>query len=157
MKIKNILLLVFSILICLAAGFIGSFFTSSAIPEWYSSLNKPFFNPPNWVFAPVWTILYVLMGISLYFILVTKKQKIKRLTLFFFFIQLLLNTLWSILFFGLKNPVIAFVEILFLWGFILLTIIYTYKISRISSYLLIPYILWVSFAGILNISIILLN
>jgi len=160
MKIKNILLFVFSIIICLAAGFIGSFFTTSSIPTWYSGLNKPVFNPPNWLFGPVWTILYILMGISLYLILINKtkeKTRIRKIALLFFFIQLVLNALWSILFFGLKNPLLAFIEIIILWVFILLSIIFFYKINKISSYLLIPYILWVSFAAVLNFFIYILN
>lgn len=151
--------LIVSIFVCQLAGFIGSFFTVSSIPTWYSTLNKPFFNPPNWIFGPVWIILYLLMGISLYLIWNNKSGKTKqfKIAITFFISQLVLNSLWSIIFFGLKLPLIAFIEIIVLWIFILLTIIYSYKISKIASYLLIPYILWVSFASILNLSIYLLN
>lgn len=158
MKIKNIPLLLYSLIICQLAGIIGSFFTSSSIPTWYAALEKPSFNPPNWVFAPVWTTLFVLMGISLYLIW-NKGLKAKEVktALTFFGIQLALNVLWSIIFFGLKSPLYAFVEIIILWIAILLTILKFYKISKVAAYLLIPYILWVSFAAVLNFLIFTLN
>ncbi len=146
--------LILSIILCLAAGFIGSIFTITSIESWYSTLNKPFFNPPNWLFGPVWTILYILIGISLY-IALTKGADLRAKSIFA--MQLALNTLWSILFFGLRNPLIAFIDIVLLWIAILLTIISFRKFSKTSSYILIPYILWVTFASILNFSIILLN
>jgi tryptophan-rich sensory protein len=148
---KNIPLLILSVGLCLGAGILGSFFTISAIPEWYSTLNKPFFSPPNWIFAPVWTVLYILMGVSLY--LVWLKKKVPTV----FWIQLILNAAWSVIFFGLKNPGLAMVNILALWIAIFLTIKSFYKISITASNLLIPYLLWVSFASILNLSIVLLN
>lgn len=158
MKIKNIPLLLYSLIICQLAGIIGSFFTSSSIPTWYAALEKPSFNPPNWVFAPVWTTLFVLMGISLYLIwnkgLKAKKVKI---ALTFFGIQLTLNVLWSIIFFGLKSPLYAFMEIIILWIAILLTIFKFYRISKAAAYLLIPYLIWVSFAVVLNFLILTLN
>jgi translocator protein len=160
MKINNInyIKLAVSIIICQLAGFVGSFFTVSSISSWYSTLNKPFFNPPNLIFGPVWITLYFLMGISIYLIWNKGiKTKLSKIALSVFVIQLVLNSLWTILFFGLKSPLIAFIEIILLWIFILLTIIYSYKISKLASYLLIPYILWVSFAAILNFSIYLLN
>ncbi len=145
-----------SIGICLGAGFIGSFFTYSAIPDWYAGLNKPPFNPPNWVFGPVWTLLYILMGISFYLIWISK-SKLKQKGIKIFSIQLILNTSWSIVFFGFKNPELAFINIIVLWIAIFLTIKSFFKISKVSAYLLVPYLLWVSFAGILNFSIVLLN
>ncbi len=153
----NLPKLTFSILVSLSAGGIGSFFTASSIPTWYSTLNKPFFNPPNWIFAPVWTTLYVLMGISLYLILVTKTKKNKTIPISIFATQLVLNTLWSILFFGLKSPLIALIEIILLWITILFTIKQFNQIFPISSYLLYPYLAWVSFASLLNLAIFLLN
>ncbi|MFH1649871.1 MAG: TspO/MBR family protein [Candidatus Woesearchaeota archaeon] len=150
--------LIASILICQLAGFIGSFFTITAINSWYSTLVKPSFNPPNWLFGPVWTLLYLLMGISLYLLWVKGfKTKQGKLALTFFVIQLVLNTLWSILFFGLQNPMIAFVEIIVLWVSILLTIVFVYRVSNASAYLLVPYVLWVSFAAVLNYAIYALN
>lgn len=154
--ITKISRLVLSIGICLGAGFIGSVFTTSSIPVWYANLNKPFFSPPNWIFAPVWTILYILMGISLYLVWVSK-NKLKQKGIKLFFIQLGLNVLWSIIFFGLKNPVLAFINILALWITIFLTIQSFKKINKLAGNLLIPYLLWVSFATILNLSITILN
>jgi len=151
-------LLLISIIICEAAGLIGSVFTSSAIPTWYAALAKPGFNPPNWVFAPVWAILFLLMGISLYLVWVkgTNAKRAKP-ALIIFFAQLVLNILWTILFFGLQLPLAAFIEIVILWLFILWAIIRFYQLSKPAAYLLIPYILWVSFAATLNFSIFVLN
>ena len=153
---KKIFKLIISLIIPFIASLIGSLFTSSAIPSWYQTLVKPLFNPPSWLFGPVWTILYLLMGIALYFIWINK-SKLKKIAITFFGIQLGLNALWSVIFFGLKQPLWAFIEIIFLWVSILFTIIYFYKIDKKAAYMLIPYILWVSFAAVLNISIALLN
>lgn len=153
--VKNPKLLILSLILCLGAGFFGSLFTFQSIPTWYATLNKPFFSPPNYIFGPVWTTLYILMGISLYLVL-TKKPKDKGATNYFF-IQLILNFFWSIIFFYLHAPFIAFIEILFLLAFIILTFVSFYKIEKNAAYLLIPYIIWVSFAAILNLSIALLN
>jgi len=157
-KIDNFFLLLSSIIICQMAGIIGSVFTAPAIPTWYANINKPSFSPPNWVFAPVWATLFLLMGISLF--LIWRKglnEKNVKIAFFFFIFHLGLNTLWSILFFGLKSPFAAFIEIVFLWIAILVSIILFFRISKIAAYLLIPYILWVSFASILNFSIWRLN
>lgn len=154
---KKLLLLILSLALPLAVGFLGSLATTPAIPTWYVTLNKPFFNPPNWLFAPVWTLLYFLMGISLFLILTAKTQKPKTPALSIFFIQLALNSLWSILFFGFKNPTLAFLEIITLWFAISLTINKFLKLSRPAALLLLPYLLWVSFASLLNFAIILLN
>ena len=148
---KSLFKIITSIGICLGAGVLGSLFTVSSIPTWYQTLDKPFFSPPNWVFGPVWTILYILMGISLY--LVWIKKKVPSV----FWIQLILNATWSIVFFGLRNPSVAFVNIIALWIAIFLTIKSFSKINRLSSYLLYPYIAWVSFASILNFSIWMMN
>lgn len=149
---KKVLQLVLAIGICEGAGIVGSLFTFTAVTTWYLTLNKPFFNPPSWIFGPVWTLLYFLMGISLYLAWGTKKISLK-----WFWIQLGLNTLWSILFFGLKNPSIAFIEIVFLWTAIILTIKSFWKYKRSASWLLVPYLMWVTFASILNLSIVFLN
>lgn len=147
----------FSILICLIAGFIGSFFTTPSITTWYVTLNKPIINPPNWLFAPVWTTLYILMGIALFLVWVKKDKEQIKLAFILFFTQLTLNSLWSILFFGLKSPFLALLEIIVLWLFILLTIIKFFKIRKLAGWLMIPYLIWVSFAGILNFLIFQLN
>lgn len=143
--------LFFSIGICLGVGLLGSFFTASSIPTWYGTLNKPEFSPPNWVFAPVWTTLYFLMGISLYLIWLKKRIPLV------FWIQLFLNFLWSIIFFGFKNPGLALVDILALWITILLTIKAFSKINNLAGKLLWPYLAWVSFATYLNFSIWIIN
>jgi tryptophan-rich sensory protein len=157
-RLKEILKLVVSIIICESAGFIGSIFTTPAIPGWYAALVKPSFTLPNWVFAPVWTGLYLLMGISAF--LVWRKGLDNRLVnsaLRLFIIQLILNTFWSILFFGLRSPLLGFLEIIFLWVAILLTILRFFRVSKLAGILLLPYILWVSFAAILNFSLWRLN
>ncbi|MBW2989513.1 tryptophan-rich sensory protein [Candidatus Woesearchaeota archaeon] len=151
---KRIWKLIISVILPFLASAIGGLFTASSVSSWYVTLSKPSFNPPSWVFGPVWTILYLMMGISLYLVWINKYNK---KAFIFFGIQLFLNAVWSILFFGLRNPLLALVEIIFLWGFIFITIIYFYRINRMSAYLLLPYILWVSFAAILNYYIFLLN
>lgn len=142
--------LVIGIFVCEVAGLIGSLATFPAIPTWYSQLAKPWFSPPNFVFGPVWTILYAIMGASLY--LVIKKGLNSKNTkgFYLFGTQLSLNILWSLIFFGLKNPFAAFIEIIFLEVSIILTAIEFYKIDKKAAYLLVPYILWVAFAAILN-------
>lgn len=142
--------LIIAVFVCQLAGIIGSLFTNPS-SSWFTSLIKPSFNPPDWVFAPVWITLYLLMGISLYLIWNDKN------TVIFFAIQLALNSIWSILFFGLHNLLLSSIEIILLWAMILAVIIKSYKISKTAAYLMIPYLLWVSFAAVLNISIFVLN
>ena len=155
---NKILLLVISIIVCLAAGFIGSLFTTTGPNSWYSNINKPSFNPPGWIFGPVWSTLYILMGISLFLVLQKGLPNTHvKIAVLIFAVQLVLNILWSVLFFGMQSPMLALIEIALLWVFILLTIINFYPISRTASFLLIPYILWVTFAAILNFSIFMLN
>ncbi|QQS38932.1 tryptophan-rich sensory protein [Candidatus Woesebacteria bacterium] len=158
MKIKSFNKLVFSILVCQLAGIIGSVFTISSIENWYILLNKPFFSPPNWIFGPVWTILYTLMGISLYLVWTSKKGSNatdKAYTVFT--AQLILNTIWSIIFFGLRNPFLALIVIYIMLLAIILTLIQFRKISILSAKLLVPYLVWVSFASLLNLAIVVLN
>jgi tryptophan-rich sensory protein len=149
--------LLFSIILCMLAGIIGSVFTTPAIPGWYASLQKPFFSPPNWAFAPVWTTLYFLMGISLYLVITKKTDKKVRIGLYLFGIQLFLNIAWLLLFFGLRNPFYGLIGIAALWIFILLTIIQFWKISRRAAYLLVPYLIWVTIASFLNYYVWILN
>lgn len=154
----NWLKLIVALFLCQSAGIIGALFTFDAIPSWYAGLVKPSFAPPNWLFGPAWTTLYTLMGISLYLIWQAKaKIKIKKAALNIFYAQLILNALWSIIFFGLKNPGLAFVEILLMWVLIAASIVKFNKINKTASYLLVPYLLWVSFATLLNASIVYLN
>jgi benzodiazapine receptor len=155
---SKIVKLAASIALCQMAGLIGSLFTFPAIPTWYAHLNKPFFSPPNWVFGPVWTILYILMGISFFIIWSSKaKKSVKKYAVILFLIQLGLNSLWSLIFFGLKNPFLALIEIGVLWLMIYETIIKFAKINQAASRLLCPYLAWVSFASLLNLSVWLLN
>lgn len=149
--------LIVSIIICQAAGLIGTVFTTSSIPDWYAGLKKPSFNPPNWLFGPVWILLYLLMGISLYLVWKQRDGTETKTALIFFAIQLILNSLWSIIFFGRQQPLLAFFEILILLLFIALTIVKFFPISKVSAYLLLPYLLWVSFASLLNFYIVRLN
>ena len=150
---KNIIfMLIAAVLICEIAGIIGSIFTYNSIPEWYNAkLNKPSFTPPSWLFGPVWVTLYFLMGVSAYLVWEKgiKKKKIRD-SLTVFGMQLVLNALWSILFFGLRCPLCGFIGILLLWIAIVLTILKFYKISRTAAILLLPYILWVTLAMVLN-------
>ncbi len=158
MKINNFGKLIISVLVCLSAGFIGSAFTTPSIPNWYATLNKPSFNPPNWLFAPVWTTLFILMGIAAFLIWRKglKKKGVKN-ALIIFLIQLVFNTLWSFLFFKFHSPFWALVDIAVLWALILLSLIKFWKINKAAGILLIPYLLWVSFASILNYFIYKLN
>ncbi|MBU0546547.1 tryptophan-rich sensory protein [Patescibacteria group bacterium] len=158
MKIKKPKLLILSIVFSQLAGFVGAFATTPAIPGWYSTLIKPNFNPPSWIFGPVWTALYTLMGISLY--LVWSKgfhTKNVKPAVQLFVVHLVFNSLWSIAFFGLKNIALALLIIIILWTMIAYLIKLFWKINKKASYLLIPYILWVSFATVLNYSIWILN
>ena len=149
---------IISLFVCLATGFLGSIFTTPSIPTWYASLAKPSFNPPNWLFAPVWTTLFIFMGIAAFLIWQKglKKKGVKK-ALGFFIIQLIFNILWSFLFFKFHSPFLALLDIAILWLFILLTLIKFFRINKTAGILLIPYLLWVSFASILNYAIYRLN
>jgi tryptophan-rich sensory protein len=129
-----------------------------AIPTWYATLNKPMFSPPNWLFGPVWTALYFLMGVSLFLVWKQgfKKKQVKSAVKVFLF-QLVVNFLWSILFFGLQSPLLGLIDIVLMLGLIIYSIKLFYPISKIAAYLLVPYLLWVSFATLLNLFILILN
>lgn len=147
-----------SIVLCEVVGLLGTPFTMAAIPTWYAYLEKPWFSPPNWVFGPVWTVLYLLMGISLYLLLVGNGKKPQRkAALQAFNAQLFFNFLWSVLFFGLHSPISGLIGIFMLASTIILTIKLFYPISRTAAYLLIPYLAWVCFATVLNVGIFFLN
>jgi tryptophan-rich sensory protein len=146
-----------SILLPILVWFTSSYFTITSIDSWYMALNKPFFNPPNWIFWPVWTLLYIMIWISFY--LVWNKwfwKDINKLKIVYF-IQLFLNFLWSFSFFYLENPLYWIINILILWLFIIYNIILFYKVDKKAWIFLVPYLFWVSFASILNIFIYLLN
>lgn len=156
---QKILRIATVIMTCLAVGYFSSIVTRENIPTWYALINKPSFNPPNWVFAPVWTALYILMGYAagrVWNKLEVDEINVKKAFLFFL-IQLALNALWSFLFFGLQNPFLASIEIILLWLMIYETYKQFKKIDKIAAYLLLPYLAWVSFATILTFSIWYLN
>ena len=166
MRWNDFLKLVLAIAASEVAGIAGALFTAPAISSgWYAALVKPALNPPAWVFGPVWTTLYALMGVSLFLIWKQHSNILQnvgmlrmwKMGIAVFFVQLILNALWPALFFGLHSPRMAFVGIIFLWLAILLTIIAFAKISKPAAWLLAPYILWISFAAYLNYSIWMLN
>lgn len=153
---KSVKKFIVSLLIPQLAGGIGSFFTASSVGTWYLTLKKPSINPPSWVFGPVWTGIFLLMGISLYLVW-TAGNKNKKTAYIVFGVQLFLNILWSVLFFGLQSPGAAFLEICLLWIAIAANVIMFWRLSRPAGYLLLPYLFWVSFAAILNWNIWRLN
>jgi len=148
---------IISILIAQSAGIIGSAFTASSVNTWFETLTKPAFNPPSWLFSPVWITLYALMGVAAYLVWRKKDRAGAKTALAFYGAQLAFNTLWSILFFGFKNPGAAFIEIIILLILIILTQGLFWKIDRWAGALMIPYIAWVSFATFLNYAIWQLN
>jgi benzodiazapine receptor len=147
------------VVICLVVGYVSGMVTRTSITTWYPTLVKPSFNPPNWIFAPVWTSLYVMMGVAAGFIwnqITTQKAAVTK-ALQFFTIQLVLNALWSYLFFGLHNLMLATIEVVLLWLMIFETYSQFAKINKTASYLMLPYLAWVSFASVLTASIWWLN
>ncbi|MNL05156.1 TspO/MBR family protein [compost metagenome] len=148
-----------ALLVCLAVGYSASTVTRPSVETWYPTLIKPIFNPPNWIFMPMWTLLYILMAVAagLVWDKIKEQNEAVKKALLFFIIQLTLNAIWSYLFFGLKNPLLALVEIVLLWLMIYETYFKFTKLNKTAGYLLIPYLAWVAFAGILNASIWWLN
>jgi tryptophan-rich sensory protein len=147
------------VVICLVVGYVSGMVTRTSITTWYPILVKPSFNPPNWIFAPVWTSLYVMMGVAAGLIwnqITTQKAAVTK-ALQFFTIQLVLNALWSYLFFGLHNLMLATIEVVLLWLMIFETYSQFAKINKTASYLMLPYLAWVSFASVLTASIWWLN
>lgn len=139
-----------SIVLPVVVGAIGGLFTADAVPDWFNSLNKPWFSPPNWLFGPVWTALYLLMGISLYIIWKQPGSKARNTAILVFMLQLVLNFGWTFLFFYFQQIGYALVEIIVLWISILIMIVLFYRIKPIAAYINIPYLLWVSFASLLT-------
>jgi translocator protein len=155
---KDIFKLVFSIVVCEGAGLLGSVFTTSNIPTWYATLNKPFFTPPSWLFAPAWGTLYLLMAIAAF--MVWRKgldESPVRRGMAAFLVQLVLNILWSVVFFGLKSPLSGLIVIILLWLVILSTILKFGRVSRAAAWVMVPYLFWVTFATALNAGILALN
>jgi len=158
MELKRVQKIVISIIVCLSLGFLSGFLSGSAITDWYTQLIKPPFQPPNWVFGPAWTILYILMGIAFGIIWSSDRDnQFKKVAMNLFVVQFILNLIWSPVFFLSKQITLALIVILILWLLIIFTIRAFSKIDRNASYLLIPYLLWVSFATLLNGSIVYLN
>jgi benzodiazapine receptor len=157
-QVRSYILLIVCIAIPLIIGLAGSFATSASIPSWYSTLNKPWFSPPNYIFAPIWTTLYILMGVSLFLVI----REMKEIILFhpyilLFAAQLVVNLLWSVIFFGLRSPVLGLITIFILLGLIAATIYSFYQVSKPAAWLLMPYIIWVCIATVLNFMIVILN
>jgi benzodiazapine receptor len=139
-----------SLILPLGIGFVAGIFTAEAIPEWYATLQRPSFNPPNWLFGPVWTILYLVMGISLFMIWKEEKSKERNLAISAFMFQLLLNFGWSFIFFYFNKIGLACIEIILLWLSIVIMLVWFYKIKPMAAYINIPYLVWVTFASVLN-------
>ncbi len=150
MKTVDIGKLFISIILPISVGAIAGMFTSRAIPEWYASLIQPSFNPPNWLFGPVWTTLYIIMGISFFLIWKLEAGKERNQAILIFIVQLILNFGWSFCFFYFKMIGLALIEIIVLWSTIVLMLTRFYKLKPLAAYLNIPYLLWVSFATVLN-------
>lgn len=157
MKRVSISKLLISLGISFLAGGIGSLFTYSQISSWYSTLQKPFFTPPNGIFGPVWTTLYFLMGVAFYSIWMQKYKYSKKTAIYLFILQLILNTFWSVVFFGFHLLAVGFFVIVCLFIVLVFMAIYFRKINITASYLLFPYLLWVGFASLLNLFIVFLN
>lgn len=147
-----------SIVLCLSVGLVGSIFTASSVSTWFPGLAKPWFAPPAWLFGPVWTILYVLMGVALYLVWLAgwKKTEVRE-AVYLFLVHLAINAAWSWLFFGMRSPLAGLFCIFVLWGFILMLTLRFHRIRPAAAYLLIPYLAWVSFATVLNFDIWRLN
>jgi len=154
---KKALTLIVSVVIAQSAGIVGSVFTAPNIDTWYAFLEKPVFSPPDWLFAPAWITLYFLMGIAAFLVWQKRQLKDSKIALYFYCSQLVLNALWSVVFFGMQNPLWGLVVIIFLWLLILITLLKFWKIDRLAGLLFVPYLLWVSFASVLNFSIWQLN
>ncbi len=162
--LKGFLVLVFCLIFTEGAGVIGSLFTFPAIPTWYAGLTKPSFTPPDFLFGPVWTTLYFMMGLAAFFVFqkswyarsVQQKKRV-RSALFLFVLQLVLNVSWSVIFFGMHLPVLALVDICWLWFAIVITMYKFFRVSETAMFLLVPYLLWVTFTAVLNLGIVALN
>ena len=142
------------IVLCFGAALPGAFFMPG---EWYDALTKPPWNPPAWLFGPVWTTLYILMAVSVWLVWRRGGFAVQRRPLILFLVQLALNTVWTPLFFGLNYPGVAFVEIILLWVAIWMTVFAFRRVNRAAAWLLVPYLLWVSFAAVLNFFLWMLN
>ncbi|MFH0819237.1 MAG: TspO/MBR family protein [Patescibacteria group bacterium] len=154
---KKALQLILAIAVCQMAGGVGSLFTYPQIASWYQGIEKSSLNPPNWIFGPVWFSLFTIMGVCLWLIWQNRKNKFFKIALTFFVVQLVLNSLWSVLFFGYHLVLVALIEMIIFWIMILLSGIYCYKINKIAGWLFVPYLIWVSFATYLTYAVLVLN
>lgn len=154
---SNILKLIVALALPLGLGAVAGMFTAKAVPVWYATLNRPSFNPPSWVFGPVWTVLYLLMGISLFLVWKENPDKKRNIAILVFLIQQFLNFAWSFIFFYYNMIGLALIEIILLWISIACMIVLFYRIKPLAAYINIPYLLWVTFAGILNAAYYFLN
>lgn len=157
MEKSNLIKLIVALVFTVGIGSIGGLFTASEITTWYATLNKPSFNPPNYLFGPVWTTLYILMGISFYLIWKQHPSPVKTAGVLFFLIQFVLNFCWSFIFFKQHLIGFAVIELAVMWLFIIFTINEFRKLNKLAAWLLVPYLCWVSFAGVLNFYIYKLN
>jgi benzodiazapine receptor len=150
-QLESIVGLIVALAVSLGTGALGGFATASSVSSWYPTIAKPSWNPPNWLFSPVWTLLFILMGVAAWLVwkLGATDPKV-RTALILFGVQLLFNLLWSVLFFGLRSPGWALLEIVILWGLILGTLVAFYRLRPLAGLLLVPYQLWVTFATALN-------
>lgn len=159
MKLRQIIQLILAILIAQSAGIVGSFFTVTSLDSWYSTLDKPSFNPPNWVFGPVWIVLYTLIGITLYILWQWKKEKKGKqkqyvsTTVNILYANLILNALWSYAFFGLQSPLYGIIVIVLVWATAAFVLIRIARLNNVYGFLILPYFLWVSYATVLNFAI----
>lgn len=156
-KSINILKFIVSIVIPLGLGSVAGIVTSEAIPEWYASLNRPSFSPPNWLFGPAWTTLYILLGISLFLVWKQPPSVDRNRALLMFAVQMVLNFAWTFIFFYFRMLQLALIEIVVLWLSILVMMLWFYKVKPLAAYLNIPYILWVTFATVLTAGYFYLN
>jgi benzodiazapine receptor len=157
MKFDDFVKLVVAFAASFLAAILGTLFTIPNIPSWYVSLNKPSFSPPDWLFGPVWTILYILMAVAIFLIWRRPESKQRDSAIALYAAQLIMNVLWSIAFFGLHSVLLGLALIVVLFVLLLLTTYEFYKISKPAAYAMVPYVLWVGFAELLNGAIYLLN
>ncbi len=157
MKAIQISKLFVSLLLPLGIGAIAGIFTAKDIPEWYATLHQPTFNPPNWVFGPVWTTLYILLGISFFMVWKLEANKERNRAILIFIAQLLLNFAWSFFFFYFKRIGVALIDIVALWLMIVVMLVHFHRLKPLAMYINIPYLLWVAFATALNVAYFWLN
>jgi tryptophan-rich sensory protein len=151
--LKSVLMLVVFVVVSFLAAGLGGLATSGAVRDWYPTIAKPSWTPPSWLFGPVWTLLYISMGVAAWLVWKSGNTGAVRVALAVFFVQLGLNAMWSVIFFGMHRPGWAAVEIVMLWLAILATVILFWKIRPLAGAILLPYLAWVGFASVLNIAI----